>query len=327
MTSPTTLVLIVVFCVLVVINLAGNTLVLMVVFRNRSMRIPMNYLLVNLSIADIMVAVSVSIQYIFGPAYKHPSGETGNYMCRFLTGGNFTWVGTAASVFCLVVIAAERYGAIVIGRRKSRLEGYGLAVVIFCCWLFAFLLNLPLFIYLRFNGKQHGQNKCEEIWPTNVAAKAYTVICFVASGVLPLTIMVVFYCRIVWTLWLRPIVATGTSEEVIIEKRKKVTKMLIFVSLMYGFCRFPNLFMYLFAYFLPEAYVYGSTLYIISIGLVCLNSTMNPFLYSLHSEKFRKHIRNIICWRWYRFIDTSENNSGGPSAMFYVAHDANASLT
>ena len=316
--SSTTFALIGVFCVLVVINLVGNTLVLMVVLRNRSMRTPMNYLLVNLSIADIMVAVSVAIQYIFGPAYEHPSGQTGDYLCRFLTGGNFTWVGTAASVFCLVEIAAERHDAIVIGKRKSRLEGYGLAVIIFCCWLFAFLLNLPLFLYLKFKGDQLGQNKCEENWPTIDRAKAYTVICFVASGIVPLALMVVLYSRIVFTLWLRPIVATGPSEEAIIESRKKVTKMLILVSLMYGLCRFPNLFMYLFAYYLPEAYVYGSTLYIVSIVLVCLNSTMNPFLYSLHSEKFRKHLWSIVCWKWYTFVEISDNNSGALSAVFYV---------
>ena len=289
------------------------------------MRIPTNYLLVNLSIADIIVAISVSIQYIFGPAYKHHSGELSNYMCRFLTGGNFTWVGTAASVFSLVVIAAERYDAIVVRRRISRLEGYGLAVTISCCWLFAILLNLPLFIYLKFSGHQEGLNKCGEQWPSNTAGKVYSVVCFAASGIIPLTIMIIFYSRIVYTLWVRPIVATGSSEVVIIESRKKVTKLLIIVSVMYGFCRFPNLFMYLFNYFLPKAktYVYGSTLYIVSIVLVCLNSTMNPFLYSLHSQKYRKHIRNIVCRKRSRYIDTSsENSSRGESAMFYVAQDA-----
>jgi hypothetical protein len=278
----------------------------------------MNYLLVNLSIADIMVAVSVAIQYVIGPAYVHPGGAVGDHLCRSLTGGNFTWIGTAASVFCLVVIAVERHNAIVLGRRESLLEGVGLHVVICCCWLFAFLLNLPLLMYLRFNPEQKGENKCEEDWPTIEGAKVYTVVCFVASGVLPLAIMVALYSRIVYTLWVRPMLATGRSEITILESKKKVTKMLIIVSTMYALCRFPNLFMYLFAYFLPDTYKYGSTLYIISIVLVALNSTMNPFLYSLHSERFRKHLKSILCWRIYTLVDQPESSSWLQPPVFYV---------
>lgn len=319
--STTAVIIIVTFSILVTINLVGNALVLMIVLGNRVMKTPMNYLLVNLSIADIMVAVSVTIQYIFGPAYIHPSGTAGDHLCRSLTGGNFTWIGTAASVICLVVIAAERHDAIVIGRRRSRLEGVGIYIVICSCWIFAFLLNLPLLMYLHYNPKQKGQNKCDETWPTAEGAKVYTVVCFVATGLLPLAIMVILYSRVVYTLWVRPLIATGRSEAAILESKKKVTKMLIVVSMMYAVCRFPNLFMYLFAYFLPEAYVYGSVMYIISIALVVLNSSMNPFLYSLHSVRFRKHLKSILCWRIYSFVDQGDSSSWLQPPVFYVTHE------
>jgi hypothetical protein len=73
----------------------------------------MNYILVNLAIADMMVALFMAPRHIFLRAFTHPSGETGDYLCKFLTGGNFMWVGGAASSFCLVAIAVERYYAIV----------------------------------------------------------------------------------------------------------------------------------------------------------------------------------------------------------------------
>lgn len=72
----------------------------------------MNYILVNLAIADMMVALFMAPRHIFLGAFTHPNGETGDYICKFLTGGNFMWVGGAASSFCLIAIAFERYYAI-----------------------------------------------------------------------------------------------------------------------------------------------------------------------------------------------------------------------
>ena len=72
----------------------------------------MNYLLVNLALADIMVAVFIAPQFILIHAFKHPDGTTGTWFCKLLTGGNLMWTGATASAFTLVVIAFERYYAV-----------------------------------------------------------------------------------------------------------------------------------------------------------------------------------------------------------------------
>lgn len=48
------------FVVMIVTNLIGNTLVVLTVRKTRTMRTPMNYLLVNLAIADITVGVFIA---------------------------------------------------------------------------------------------------------------------------------------------------------------------------------------------------------------------------------------------------------------------------
>ena len=74
------------FCVMVTAALLGNTLVCLVVIQNRKMKTPMNYLLMNLAIADMTVAIFVSPQFIFSRAFVHPEGITGRWLCRFITG-------------------------------------------------------------------------------------------------------------------------------------------------------------------------------------------------------------------------------------------------
>ena len=97
------------FCFLVIVDLIGNTLVCLVVYRNRIMRTPMNYLLVNLAASDITVAIFIAVRYIFPLLFEHPKGRAGDVVCQLFTGEAFVWVGALASTFSLVCIAVERY--------------------------------------------------------------------------------------------------------------------------------------------------------------------------------------------------------------------------
>lgn len=75
-------------------------------------RTPINYLLVNLAVADMVVATFFAPMHIFVHTFTHPDGFTGTLLCKFLTGGAFAWTGGASSVFTLVAISVERYYAV-----------------------------------------------------------------------------------------------------------------------------------------------------------------------------------------------------------------------
>ena len=96
------------FSVMVLMNFIGNSMVILVVLLNKSMRTPMNRLILNLALADMVVALFMAIQFVIGPTYQHPSGITGSLMCKFVTGGTMAWTAGAVSVFNLVAISVER---------------------------------------------------------------------------------------------------------------------------------------------------------------------------------------------------------------------------
>ena len=75
-------------------------------------RIPINYLLLNLAVADMMVATFFAPMHIFIHTFTHPEGFTGAVLCKLLTGGTFAWIGAASSVFTLIAISVERYYAV-----------------------------------------------------------------------------------------------------------------------------------------------------------------------------------------------------------------------
>ena len=75
-------------------------------------RIPINHLLINLAVADVIFATFIASEFILSYAFTHPDGLTGTVLCRLMTGGTLGWLGGASSAFTLVVIAIERFYAV-----------------------------------------------------------------------------------------------------------------------------------------------------------------------------------------------------------------------
>ena len=80
----------------------------------------------------------------------------------------------------------------------------------------------------------------------------------------------------------------------VMKVRKRVTKMVLTVSVIYGLCWMPNLTIYALNYFSPS-HKYGDVTYITSIVLVTCNSTVNPFIYVFVNQKFRSKIKSLLC--------------------------------
>ena len=77
-------------------------------------RTPINYLLVNLAVADALYATFVTPHTFFKiTSPTHPRGMMGTVLCKLLTGGIVAWIAGVSSVVTLVAIAAERYYAVI----------------------------------------------------------------------------------------------------------------------------------------------------------------------------------------------------------------------
>ena len=72
----------------------------------------MNYLLLNLAVADILYATFIAPKILLKFIVNHPEGLNGTVLCRLLTKGNVAWVGAASSIVTLAAVAIERYYAV-----------------------------------------------------------------------------------------------------------------------------------------------------------------------------------------------------------------------
>lgn len=281
----------VLFSFMVIFNLVGNTLVILVVLQHRSMKTPTNYLLVNLASADMVVAIFIGIQFIVTPTFTHPKGTLGSVLCKTITAGTPGWVGAVASVFSLVAIAIERYWAVLHPySQKIKLTKTKIIILALLSWVVSIIWAIPGFWATTYNEEL---NVCAHNFSKPIYAKFYTAGWSVVAGGIPISIMGTLYSRVVYRLWFVKNDATEVTQRALLRYRKRVTRMVIFVTVVYVLCWVPELLIYFLGFtgaITLEAFHHAT-----ASALIVFNSSINPAVYSLQSSKFRKHLGELIC--------------------------------
>ena len=165
------------------------------ILRDRASQTAMNYLLINLALADMTVAIFMAIKFVITPMFRHPDGKTGRLLCKFITGGTTAWTGAVASIYNLVAIALECYYAIFqpFKRRRKPLTYQILGKTFFAIWLTAVLWGLPLYLSVTY---VDDLMTCAEQWPSPILPKLYSFGWIVVGGVIPTTIMTILYFKV-----------------------------------------------------------------------------------------------------------------------------------
>ena len=270
--------------ILVSVNVVSNTLVILVIIRSRSMKTPLNYLLLNLAVADLTAGVFLAPSLILRGTFTYPQGPGGDALCR-LFNGSLAWSGLYSSVFSLVFIAFNRYYAVMKPFSiHHRITIKKLKIFIPVCWITSVIITFPLLYFRKFDNRKR---VCHLL-----TKKAYAFFYFPVVGILPVGIMSVLYSRVIHRLWFKKS-TNPTTLQVVRLSRKKVTKTMLLISAIYVICWFPDLI----AHFLESIFHIQSTWYDVLHSLILLNSTVNPVIYAFQCGKFRRELRKIFCRR------------------------------
>lgn len=82
----------------------------------------------------------------------------------------------------------------------------------------------------------------------------------------------------------------------ILTARKRVTLMVITITVIFGICWVPDIIIHSIDYYTSLSI--SQPVYAVIHTLVLFNSTVNPFVYALISQTFREKLRGMICCRF-----------------------------
>lgn len=183
---------------------------------------------------------------------------------------------------------------------------------------------IPTFKIVLFSVKMYRNGNLNELIPfcqskyLSLTAKWYYNQCLVfAQYVLPLLIISLAYYKTSKNLWSAE--TPGNLEEnrdaVILEKKKKVTKMMVTVVVMFAICWLPYQAYNFFQIHFPgiNDFYYINIIWLWIHWLAMSNSCVNPFIYAILNEKFQDEFKRR--WRYRRRNDSEEPANNQNFAM------------
>ena len=279
----------VLYVITMIVALAGNTLLIYIVWSKPRTRNLTSFLFVNMAVADLMVAVfqmpvSITHFYVVGSSdFLH------TFNCRFLYYA--VHVSTIASIFCLTVMAFDRYFAVVHPFRRS-IWFRKPKIITPIIWIssMALMSIAPVAIKLV-------RGKCRLDIYLLFPFYAYF---FAVGFLLPLAVMSVLYTIVARKLWLHEVPVDHNQQEQEIPK-KKVIRMLIIVVAVFAVCWLP---MHVYqmddgVHIVVSRYTRGTDWVPYVIIYICYwfsqaNSAINPWLYIGLNGKMNAAFKDMI---------------------------------
>ena len=219
------------YVITMVVALAGNTLLIYIVFRKPGARNLTSFLFVNMAVADLMVAVfqmPVSIMHFY---VFEISDLIGAFICRFLY--YVVYASTIASIFCLTVMAFDRYFAVVHPFRRS-IWFRKPKIITPVIWISSMaLMSIAPFTFKLKNGK---------CWIETSLMLPFYAYFFAVGFLLPLAVISILYTLVARNLWLHEVpldTDIGENQQEQEFPKKKVIRMLIIVVVVFAVCWLP----------------------------------------------------------------------------------------
>ncbi|XP_046511881.1 neuropeptide Y receptor type 2 [Equus quagga] len=232
------IVLILAYCSIILLGVIGNSLVIHVVIKFKSMRTVTNFFIANLAVADLLVntlCLPFTLTYTLMGEWK-----MGPVLCHLVPYAQ--GLAVQVSTITLTVIALDRHRCIVY-HLDSRISKRISFLIIALAWGISALLASPLAIFREYSMIEINPDfeivACTEKWPgeKNIYGTIYSLSSLLILYVLPLGIISFSYTRI-WSK-LKNHVSPGAANDHYHQRRQKTTKMLVCVVVVFAVSWLP----------------------------------------------------------------------------------------
>ncbi|XP_062872229.1 vasopressin V2 receptor [Trichomycterus rosablanca] len=281
----------------------GNGFVLWVLLRRRKHHAPMHFFMVNLCVADLVVAFFQVLPQLMWDITEKFQGP--DALCRSVK--YMQVVGMFASSYMIVAMTVDRHYAIC-----CPLQAYRLGAIsrwntpIIVAWGLALVLSVPqVFIFSR-TEVIPGEFECWGHFAEPWGLKAYVTWMTLAVFVLPTCIITVCQVRIFKEIhasvrvsssvryssasFSHPVTASSPG---VSRAMSKTVRMTLVIVLVYTMCWSPFFTVQLWAAWDPNPPVQGVAFTILML-LASLNSCTNPWIYTAFSNSVTHELLSLL---------------------------------
>ncbi|XP_026119129.1 opsin-VA-like [Carassius auratus] len=303
------------------VSLCENFTVMLVTFRFKQLRQPLNYIIVNLSLADFLVSLSGgTISFITN---YHGYFFLGRWAC-VLEGFAVTFFGIVA-LWSLAVLAFERFFVICRPLGNIRLRGKHAALGLLFVWTFSFIWTIPPVLgWSSYTVSKIGTT-CEPNWYSgNLQDHTFIITFFTTCFIFPLAVIIVCYCKLLRKL--RKVSNTHGRLGNARKPERQVTRMVVVMIVAFMVAWTPYAAFSIVVTALPSIHL-DPRLAAAPAFFSKTAAVYNPIIYVFMNKQFRKCVVQLLSCRDVTVIEgninqtteragmTNESNTGEMSAI------------
>ena len=291
-----------VYCLLFLVSLAGNTVIGIIVYKTKTMRKPINFLIVNMAMSDLLYPIffiPLVIQMFSTTDSWLIGGPFGHALCKLMF--FLPDVSTAVSTQSLVLIAVGRFGAVVFPLRPPLVSSKLCPFLILASWIVAMAIYCPYLFGLKL-AENHGVLDCywhwEEVFGESSSIKNYFLSLFVAFTFTPFALIAILYIIIFFKLKSQrsPGEQSVNAGEQRQQRERNVLKMAIAIVLGFAVCWLPfTIGWFIFTMFSWDIQSCSFRYFFTVAPLIAqANCAINPCICFIFSRNYREGLKTLF---------------------------------
>ena len=291
------------YCLFIIVSLAANSLIVMIVYKTPNLRKPINYFIANMASSDLLFPIFF-IPWNLSRLHTTSlliGGPLGQAFCKLVP--FFGEVSIGVSIQNLILIAVDRFGAVVFPLRSPLIRSKLCPFFILATWIVAVAVNSPYFFTYELVEYPEGTG-CVIEWKKAFGESSSPASFSLAHQILfkciPVLLLVILYSIIVIKLKTQahPGEQSANSQQQRDRRNRNVLQMSIAIVTVFVLCWLPisiNSLITLYRDSSPHFSCSFWQYFYVSIYMTAnAYCAINPIICFMFSINYRKALKRLI---------------------------------
>ena len=293
------------FCLIIIVSLVANSLIVTIVCKTPNLKKPINYFIVNMALSDLLhpiFGIPWNLSYLHTNYLFLIGGQLGQALCKLLP--FFMTVSLTVSIQNLILIAVDRFGAVVFPLRSPLIRSKLCPFFILATWIVAAAVSSPDLFTYELVEYPEGTCRCVENWKTEAFGESssfasFSLAYYILFIYIPVLLLVILYSIIVIKLktQVHPGEQSANSQQQRDRRNRNVLQMSIATVTVFVLCWLPFSINSLIIEYQDTSTLSSCSFWIydaVTIYMANAYCAINPIICFMFSSNYRKALKRLI---------------------------------
>ena len=291
------------YCLIIIVSLAANSLIVIIVYRTPNLREPINYFIANMASSDLLIPIfwiPRNLSYLNTNYLFIIGGKLGQALCKLVP--FFTTVSLTVSIQNLILIAVDRFGAVVFPLRSPLIRSKLCPFFILATWIVAVAFNSPYLFSIKLVEYPEGAwcvLEWEKAFGESSSFVSYRLAYHSLFIYIPVPLLVILYSIIVIKLKTQahPGEQSANTQQQRDRTNRNVLHMSIAIVTVFAFCFLPYSINFFILWYQNTSTHLSCRFWIyyeVTFYMAYAYCAINPVICFMFSSNYRKALKRLI---------------------------------